>query len=102
MPIVAIQGIQLGKDLIVHAVYCGSATGADAASWRTLADVARGEFAAIDLRSAPLILGPPFDAEMIELGKGLNHTYVPIGALGLHEISFSEALWPERNPKRSD
>ena len=45
------------KDLVVHPVYCGRAQNPDAESWKMLAELAGGQFASIDHRSAALMTG---------------------------------------------
>jgi hypothetical protein len=72
----------LSKDLVVHAVYCGQPHNPDAESWKALAEMSSGQFAAIDHRTAALLAETPFDREMAELGAALNQTYVPIGEAG--------------------
>jgi len=81
----------MGKDLQVHAVFCGQPANPDAESWKELAEMASGQFAAIDHRAAALLAETPFDKEMAELGAALNQTYVPLGEAGQGRLDVQAA-----------
>jgi chorismate mutase len=70
------------KDLIVHTIYCGNPEHDDALTWKELAETARGQFASIDHRSKGVIVETPYDAQLADLSKALNQTYVPMGEAG--------------------
>ncbi|MDH3629053.1 MAG: VWA domain-containing protein [Acidobacteriota bacterium] len=81
----------LGKDLVVHAVYCGREQKPDAESWKVLAEMASGQFASINHRTAALLAETPFDGEMAELSTALNQTYVPFGEAGKGRLKIQTA-----------
>jgi len=81
----------LRKDLVVHAVFCGKPRHVDAESWKALAEMASGQFAAIDYRTAALMAETPFDGEMADLGAALNQTYVPFGEAGKGRLELQAA-----------
>jgi hypothetical protein len=70
------------REVVLHAIYCGSAEHEQAESWRELARQAQGQFASIDYRTKRELLTTPFDQELAELGTSLNETYVPLGEAG--------------------
>lgn len=70
------EGIQL------RAIFCGQSTNPDAEGWREMTKAAGGEFTTLDLSGASNLQGTPYDNEMVRLGRDLNATYVPWGALG--------------------
>ena len=66
----------------LHVIFCGQAESEDAETWKELAELAEGRFAAIDHRTAPVAVKTPFDAELAALGSAINKTYVPLGEEG--------------------
>lgn len=70
------------EGILVNALYCGADHHPDAANWREMAELAGGEFSAIDHRAKAVVIGTPFDAELAELGTAMNDTYIPIGKEG--------------------
>jgi hypothetical protein len=74
--------IALDRDTFILAVYCGSEEEERAKSWRRLAELAEGQFAAINLRSRALTVKTPYDEELAELSETINDTYIPLGEEG--------------------
>ena len=69
------------EGIFVHAIFYGDPAGADATSWKELADQTEGGFASVDPRSATMIVKTktPFDEELARLGAAINETYLPLG-----------------------
>ncbi len=77
----------LQQNVIVNAIYCGkdSPADADAATWRELATLGGGQYAAID-QQGTIAIATPFDTEISRLGGEINGTYL---AYGRHGITFA-------------
>jgi len=71
----------LQESVVVHAIYCGAEDAGDAASWREVARIGGGAFAAID-QEGTVQVETPFDEELTRLSSELNATYLPYGAQG--------------------
>ena len=80
-------GSAIARDIMVNAIYCGAPGDADAASWREVARLADGQFAAIDQGLGQLAIATPFDAELATLSTGLNETYLAYGAQGAWSLN---------------
>ena len=72
----------IGRDIMVNAIYCGNPADADAESWRQVAQLADGQFAAIDQQHGTVVVATPFDERLTELSSGLNGTYLAYGPNG--------------------
>jgi hypothetical protein len=67
------------RGIRVNAIYCGGADDADAAGWREVAALGGGRFASIDHDRGTVAVKTPFDAELEELSRRINLTYVAYG-----------------------
>ena len=83
----------IGRDIMVNAIYCGGLNDSDAESWRQVARLADGQFAAIDHQHGTVVVQTPFDAKLTELSAELNGTYLAFGA---------RAAWAGENQLRQD
>lgn len=72
----------ISRDIVVHAIYCGGEADADAESWRKVARLSDGQFAAIDQQGGMVVLATPFDQELTRLSNDLNGTYIAYGENG--------------------
>jgi hypothetical protein len=70
------------RDVIVNPIFFGRLQDEAAESWKEIADLALGEFAVLDRKSARAFLASPVDAELVRLGEQLNDTYIPFGETG--------------------
>ncbi len=68
-----------GLGVRVNSIYCGNPDDGDAPLWREVAVVGQGRFAAIDHNQAVVAVASPFDADLVELSKQLNGTYLAYG-----------------------
>ena len=76
----AVQGARQ-KGIFVNAIYCGADGGGEAVSWRQVAALGSGQYAAIDQNQIVTIAAPQ-DAELARLSGELNKTYVAYGTAG--------------------
>ena len=83
----------ISRDIVVHAIYCGGAADADAESWRQVARLSDGQFAAIDHQGGMVVLSTPFDQELTALSTDLNGTYLAFG---------ENSAWFAENQVRQD
>jgi len=68
-----------GLGVRVNAIYCGNPDDGDAPLWREVAVVGQGRFAAIDHNHGVVAVASPFDADLAELSRKLNGTYLAYG-----------------------
>ena len=68
--------------IIVNAIYCGSSTDSISPSWRQVARLGNGHFAAIDQEHGTIVIETPHDQKLIDLSTSINTTYIPFGAKG--------------------
>lgn len=66
------------RGILVNTIFCGSPQHGDADAWRQVAQLADGQFAAIE-KDAAVVIATPFDAQLQDLSAKLNTTYVPYG-----------------------
>jgi len=76
----AMTDVAVEAGIWLQVVFCGQVDSDEAKSWKQVAELAGGGFAAIDHRASPVAVETPFDAELVKLGSELNRTYVPLGA----------------------
>lgn len=74
----AMSRTAIARGIVVNAIYCGSPTDDLAPAWRELAQLADGQFAAIE-KDSGIVITTPFDEELARLSAALNDTYVPYG-----------------------
>lgn len=70
------------EGIFLSSVFCGQPESEDASGWKEMAELAAGQFAAIDHNLPAMMLETPFDQELVELGDLMNETYVPYGTDG--------------------
>ena len=70
------------KGIIINTIFCGpEATGRES-GWADAAKWADGRYASIDQDKGTVVIATPYDKKLVELGAGLNTTYVGYGARG--------------------
>ncbi|MCP4201059.1 MAG: VWA domain-containing protein [bacterium] len=70
------------RNILLSAIFCGQPDHADAASWREMAQLADGQFTAIDHTTPTVVVPTRFDNSLSELGALMNKTYIPVGKEG--------------------
>ncbi len=68
--------------IVVNTIFCGPRAEGVRTGWKEGADLADGQYAAIDADNAPPPPPAPQDAEIARLGRELNATYVAYGRQG--------------------
>jgi hypothetical protein len=68
--------------LTVNTIHCGGIDEGIRGSWRDGADLGLGNFMAIQQNEQQVHIATPYDAEIAELGRKLNDTYIGYGARG--------------------
>ena len=73
--------------IMVNAIYCGTQGNAGAsaeitATWREFAQLADGQFMAIERTGGAVVVQSPFDKRLDELSKQVNTTYLAFGQVG--------------------
>ena len=70
------------RGIIVNTIFCGSYGEGLQTAWKAGADLADGQYVAIDADNAPPPVSAPQDDEIARLGRELNGTYIPFGREG--------------------
>jgi hypothetical protein len=81
----------IARGIMVNAIYCGRPSSEEERTWREVAALADGQYAAIDLSGGAVTLETPMDARLLELNRQLNATYVPFGRDGARRKELQEA-----------
>ena len=72
----------IGRGIIVNTIFCGSYTEGQQSGWKAGADLADGQYLAINADQVPPPVSAPQDAEIARLGAELNQTYIAYGREG--------------------
>src|SRR5262245_49365384 len=68
-----------GLGVRVNSIYCGNPDDGDAPGWREVAVLGLGRYAVIDHNAGTVMITTKYDAELTELSKKINLTYVAYG-----------------------
>jgi hypothetical protein len=74
------EAIQRG--IVVNTIFCGSYQEGVQTEWKAGADLADGQYVAIDADNAPPPVSAPQDPELARLSRELNQTYIAFGQGG--------------------
>jgi hypothetical protein len=75
-------GEAIGRGIVVNTIFCGSYQEGLGSGWKAGADLADGQYVAIDADHTPPPVSAPQDDEIARLGRKLNRTYVAYGREG--------------------
>lgn len=81
----------IGRGVMINSIYCGNPADELAPAWREVAQLADGQFHAIDKDNGAVVVETPFDAQIQALNAKVNQTYVPYGAEGKRAWANQEA-----------
>ncbi len=81
----------VGRGIVVNTIFCGPGSEGLRTGWKDGADLADGQYAAIDADNAPPPVSAPQDAEIARLGRKLNGTYIAFGRQGASGRQRQEA-----------
>lgn len=69
-------------DIMVNAIFFGSANGEAADTWREMTDLGGGQFSTFNPSQNASDVVTPFDIDLTDLGASLNETSIPLGRAG--------------------
>jgi hypothetical protein len=84
-PVVKLKDVAekaIAAGIIINPIYAGNPSDADARDWKEFAQMAKGQFSAIDQDKGTVAINTPHDKELADLGGQLNKTYVYYGKEG--------------------
>lgn len=70
------------NNVTVNTIFCGNYEGGIASFWKDGADLAHGDYMAINHNHTTVHVASPYDDEILNLNRKLNKTYVAYGSLG--------------------
>lgn len=74
------------KEVIVNTIYCGNFENGIREFWKNGADLAKGEYMAIDQNKKVVYIPSPYDNDILDYNNRLNSTYIPYGSYGESRI----------------
>lgn len=72
----------ISQGIVVNTIYCGDCTEGIRYLWKDAADLADGQYMCINQNDQVAHIETPFDAEIGQLNKVLNETYIAYGKVG--------------------
>ena len=75
------------KDITVNTIFCGEYNLGISTYWKDGADLAKGNYMAINHNKATTYVSTPFDQQILDLNTKLNGTYVSYGANGRSKLA---------------
>ncbi|MBN2346152.1 MAG: VWA domain-containing protein [Candidatus Aminicenantes bacterium] len=72
----------ISRGIVVNTIFCGDYREGVRTDWKAGADLADGQYLAIDADNAPPPVSAPQDTEIARLGGELNRTYIAFGREG--------------------
>lgn len=70
------------NDVTVNTIFCGDYEQGISSYWKDGADLAHGDYMAINHNKATTYVATPFDDQILQLNQKLNKTYVAYGSAG--------------------
>ena len=80
----------LEKDVSVNTIFCGDYNQGISNYWKNGADLANGNYMAINHNQATVHIASPYDDEILEYNKKLNETYIAYGTSGKQKMALQE------------
>lgn len=78
------------KDISVNTIYCGDYNQGIKSYWKDGADLANGNYMAINHNQATVHIASPYDNKILDLNKALNKTYIAYGNAGQQKLALQE------------
>ena len=72
----------LQKDVIVNTIYCGNSEASDSELWANAANQGKGSYFNLNQNQKIVTIPTPYDAEIAQLNRELNETYIYYGLQG--------------------
>ena len=76
------------KDISVNTIFCGDYNQGISSYWKDGADLAHGDYMAINHNQATVHVSSPYDDRILQLNIKLNKTYVAYGAIGNQKMAM--------------
>ncbi|MBT8261670.1 MAG: VWA domain-containing protein [Bacteroidia bacterium] len=78
------------KDIVVNTIFCGDYKHGISSKWQHGAQLAYGDYMAINHNRHTVHIASPFDDLILQLNIKLNGTYIPYGSHGRMKIAMQE------------
>lgn len=78
------------KDVSINTIFCGDYNQGVTSYWKDGADLAKGNYMAINQNQATAHIASPYDDKILEYNKQLNKTYIAFGNSGKQKIALQE------------
>ena len=75
------------NDVTVNTIFCGDYDQGISTYWKEGADLAHGDYMAINQNKATTYVATPYDGQILKLNEKLNKTYVAYGSRGRSKIA---------------
>lgn len=76
------------KDVTVNTIFCGDYSQGISGYWKDGADLAHGDYMAINHNHATTYVASPYDDQILQLNQKLNSTYVAYGSVGRQKMAL--------------
>ena len=78
----------LSNDVTVNTIFCGNYEQGISGFWKDGADIAKGNYIAINQNKATAYVATPYDDAILEYNKKLNETYVTYNTMGRKKVQL--------------
>ncbi|MDT0558895.1 VWA domain-containing protein [Ichthyenterobacterium sp. W332] len=78
------------KDIVVNTIFCGDYNQGISSFWKDGADIAGGNYMAINHNKATIHIASPYDDTILQLNIALNKTYIAYGNTGKNKVALQQ------------
>jgi hypothetical protein len=78
------------KDIVVNTIFCGKYEHGIDTKWKDGAQIAYGDYMAIDHNKETIHIASPYDDVILQLNIRLNNTYIPYGSQGHKKVAMQQ------------
>ena len=78
------------KGIVVNTIFCGDYKHGVASKWKDGAQLAYGDYMAINHNQETIHIASPYDDIILQLNIRLNNTYIPYGRHGRKKVAMQE------------
>ena len=78
------------KDVTINTIFCGDYNQGISSYWKDGADLANGDYMAINHNHATVHIASPYDSHILDLNHKLNNTYVAYGSKGRKKMQLQK------------
>ena len=76
------------KDVTVNTIFCGDYRQGISSYWKDGADLAHGNYMAINHNQATAYVASPYDDDILRYNNQLNSTYIAYGSVGKEKVQL--------------